>query len=247
MTETYAAGTPSWVDLGTPDLAAASAFYTRVFGWTHQDFGPEMGNYGMFLVDGKQVAGIGPGTDSGWTTYFSVADADAVAAKVEAHGGTIETAPMDVADQGRMAVFADPAGARWAIWQPGSHTGAQLVNAPDSLGWNELSSTDIDAAKEFYPAVLGVGVRDVVMGPDMTYTLLEVAGRPVAGAMAGEPSGWAVYFDVADCDATVSAALDAGGRVIAPAVDSGPGRFAVVADPMGATFGVIRPNPDFSA
>jgi hypothetical protein len=244
MTETYAAGTPSWVDLGTQDVATSAAFYTGLFGWTYQAFGEDMGNYGMFFQDGKQVAGIGPGTDSGWTTYFAVDDVDAVAALVEANGGSIEAPPLDVGEEGRMAVFVDPAGARWAVWQAGNHTGAQVVNEPVSLGWSDLASTDLDAAKRFYPAVLGVATRDVEMGPGAAYTLFEVAGQPVAGAAAGESSMWNVYFDVADCNAVVAAAVAAGAKVVSEPVDIPAGRLATLADPMGSEFAVIQPNPD---
>ena len=65
-----------------------------------------------------------------WMTYVNVDSADDTVAKVTANGGTVFAAPMDVMDAGRMAVFADPLGAVIGLWQPESHTGAQLVNEP---------------------------------------------------------------------------------------------------------------------
>src|SRR5258705_8969520 len=106
MTNTFASGTPNWVDLGTTDVAAASAFYSALFGWTVQDLGPDSGGYGMILLEGKRIAGIGPATyptrGTSWTVYFATADADDTAARAEANGGTVVMAPMDVMDQGRM-------------------------------------------------------------------------------------------------------------------------------------------------
>lgn len=64
---------------------------------------------------------------------LSVAGADETADKVEAAGGTVVVEPMDVMDIGRMAFFADPTGAVFGVWQPKTFTGADLVNAPNSL------------------------------------------------------------------------------------------------------------------
>ncbi len=251
MTETYAPGTPNWVDLGTTDIAAAAAFYGGLFGWTHQDFGPEMGDYGMFASAGKQVGGIGPATDpdrgASWATYFATTDAEDVTSRVEDAGGTVVTAPLEVMDQGTMAVFTDPSGAYFSVWQPGVHKGAELVNVPVSLSWNELATTDIAEAKEFYASVLGVAMRDVDMGGGMTYTLLEVGGRGVAGAMQSDARPeWTVYFAVADADATYAKAIELGASANGPVVDSPPGRFAILDDPQGARFGIIQNNPDFT-
>ncbi len=250
MTETYAPGTPNWVDLGTTDIAGAAAFYRDLFGWTHQDYGPEMGNYGMFSMDGKQVGGIGPASDpdrgSSWATYFATADADDLAGRVEQFGGAVVVAPLDVMDQGRMAVFTDPSGAFFSAWQPGVHKGAELVNVPVSLSWNELETTDIAEAKEFYTNAFGITVRDVDMGGGMTYSLLEVGGRGVAGAMQSEARpAWTVYFAVADADATYAKAIELGATSKGGVQNSPPGKFAIIDDPQGARFAIIQNNPDF--
>ena len=112
--KSYPPGTPSWVDLSSPDLAGAKAFYGALFGWEATEGSPESGGYCMFQKGGKNVAGLGPVMDPGqppsWMTYVSVRDADATVAKVNAAGGTVVVAPMDVLDVGRMAVFIDPTG-----------------------------------------------------------------------------------------------------------------------------------------
>ena len=88
------------------------------------------------------------------------------AAAVKEAGGNVIAEPMDVMDLGRMAIFADPAGAVFGVWQPGSFPGAGLVNEPVSISWNELETRDPDGAKEFYGAVLGWTAKDVEMGDD---------------------------------------------------------------------------------
>jgi predicted enzyme related to lactoylglutathione lyase len=251
MTTTFAPGTPSWVDLGTTDVAAASSFYGALFGWTVRDLGPDAGGYGMILKDGQQVAGIGPATDpdrgTSWAVYFDTADADATAARVDANKGTVVVRPMDVMGQGRMAVFQDPAGAFFSVWQPGQHKGAELVSAPGSLSWAELMSTDVAGVKPFYTAVLDVSTRDAEIGPGLTYTLLQVGGRNVAGAMPA-PDGnsrWSCYFEVEDRDAVADKALKLGGSEMLRD-DSPAGQLAFLADPQGGAFCIIRSNPDFS-
>src|SRR5215216_5354909 len=113
----YEAGTPSWVDLGSPDIDASAAFYGGLFGWTFTPAGPveETGGYGMLTLNGKNVAGLGPHMDTSrppsWNTYVSVADIEATTARVEAHRGTIVIPPMAVMTAGKMAVFVDPSGA----------------------------------------------------------------------------------------------------------------------------------------
>lgn len=256
MTQRYAPGTPNWVDLGTTDVAAAAEFYGSLFGWTLEDLGPDAGGYGMFRKDGKQVAGVGPTTDptrgASWATYFATDDANDAASKVLANGGQVIMESMDVMDQGRMAVFTDPAGAFFSVWQPGKHAGAELTNEPGSLTWNELLTSDIEATKTFYPHVLGVTVRDVPMGEGMAYTLLEAEDRPVAGAMPFDPtmpvmpSQWSVYFAVDDCDATHARALELGATTVAPPQDSPAGRFAMLTDPQGGAFSIIKNNPNFT-
>ena len=245
----YVPGTPSWVDLASPDLAASAAFYSSLFGWDAVDQGEQAGNYHMMEKGGVPVAGAGPimmeGQPPAWLTYVSVTDADASIAKVKAAGGTVFVEPMDVLDVGRMAVFADPSGAAAAVWQPRLHIGAGLVNEPGALAWNELSTRDLPAATAFYTEVFGWEAEPADMG-GIDYTTWMLEGEQIGGMMAMPadvpaevPSYWLAYFGTADCDATVAAATAAGAALIAGPIDIPPGRFAVLADPAGAMFGVI--------
>jgi predicted enzyme related to lactoylglutathione lyase len=249
----YEPGTPCWIDIGT-DVEAAKRFYTSLFGWDTQEAGPpeETGGYGFFMKGGKQVAGYGPQQNPGppfWTTYVSVVDADATAKEVEAAGGTVLMAPMDVMTAGRMALFQDAQGAVIAAWQPGEHIGAQLVNEPGALCWNELNSRDVDGSKEFYRAAFGWGQVTHAEGP-MPYTEFQLGDQSIGGLLAmppmvpaGAPSFWLVYVAVDDTDASVAKAQELGATVLMAPMDVPAGRFSVLSDPQGATFGVIRMSP----
>ena len=247
----YAPGTPSWVDLGTPDIDGAAAFYGELFGWDCEEAGPEelTGGYRMFFYKGVPVAGLGPQQNPGppyWTTYVSVVSADDTVAKVKAGGGTVFVEPMDVLDVGRMAVFADPTGAALAIWQPGTHRGAGIVNEPNALCWNELSTRDTAAAIGFYEQVFGWGAETHGEGPQ-AYTEWKLDGRSVGGMMetppmvpAEVPAHWLPYFAVDDTDAAVASTKDLGGSLLFGPMDIEAGRFATLLDPQGAAFAVIR-------
>ena len=255
----YEPGVPSWVDVSSPDVEASKRFYGDLFGWEAQDAGPagETFVYANFKRNGRNVAGLSAIADESqppaWSTYVATDDADAAAARAAAAGADVVFAPTDVMDAGRVAVFAHPAGGVVGVWQAGRHIGAELVNEPGALAWNELQTRDAAGAKTFYVAVFGWGVEDQDV-EGMTYTLFQVADRPVAGAMttpsavpAEVPAFWLTYFGVEDCDATVARVEQLGGSTLSPEIleMEGVGRFAIVADPHGASFGVIAgANPD---
>ena len=253
MTErtSYAPGTPSWVDVSSPDTDASAAFYGDLFGWTATDADDAGGGYRMLMLGDKFVAGLGPlQPDSGpptWTTYVTVANADESAAAITAAGGTVIVAPMDVMDAGRMAIAFDTLGAAFAIWQPNMHIGAQLVNEEHTLCWNELNVRgSIDMALQFYGAVFGWTGTTNETGPGMTYTEFHVGDDSIAGMMPMAPgvpemvpSHWLTYFTVADCDAAVARVAELGGSATPP-MRAGPGRLAVCTDPVGAMFAVME-------
>jgi uncharacterized protein len=242
----YEHGVPSWVDIGTPDPQAALAFYAELFGWQAQDMGEEAGHYTIVSKGGKQVAAISPAQDPGpprWTTYVNVDDVESVTKSAESAGGTTVVAPMDVMKAGRMAIFRDPTGAFIAAWQPGDHIGAQLVNEPGALIWNELSTSDMGKAKAFYSEAFGWG-----WGGSDEYAEAQVAGRTVAGVAprrpdlpAEVPDYWLVYFGCADVDADAEKAANLGATTVAGPMDiPGTGRFAVLMDPQGAAFAIFK-------
>lgn len=256
----YTPGTPCWVELsGTPDVEASQSFYRELFGWEMPELpnSAELGGYRRAKKNGKDVAGVSPRMQAGqpavWATYVSVEDAGATLAKVVEAGGEPVTQPMDVVGLGTMAVFTDPTGAVCGIWQPGTFAGAELVNEPGAFAWNELGTRDPEAAKAFYSAVFGWGIRDHDMGEMGTYTewlsgedsiggMMDVSGR-----LPDEiPAHWLVYFAVENTDAAVETVKSAGGGVSFGPIDIPAGRFAIVTDPHGAAFAVIK-SPDGAA
>jgi predicted enzyme related to lactoylglutathione lyase len=179
-----------------------------------------------------------------WGVYLAVDDVDAVTAKVEAAGGTVEAGPFDVMSAGRMSAIQDPTGARVGLWQAGETVGTQRANEPGTPIWNEVMTPDIPRATQFYADVLGMGSQTSPMG-DQTYTTItNVEERMVGGAMnppmEGVPPHWNVYFNVEDVDATVAKAVELGGQVVAPGFDvPDVGRMAVLSDPQGAMFNLM--------
>jgi hypothetical protein len=250
----YDDGVPSWVDLSSPDLAKSRQFYAGLFGWNCPEGPAEAGGYSVCDIGGKSVAGIGPQMNPDvppmWLSYVNVDDAAATAAKVAPAGGTVLAGPMDVMDAGTMAVLADPLGAVIGLWQPNQHIGAQLANEANTYGWSELITTDLDTSKSFYGAVFGWGAAD--QGPPggpPAYTEWKVGDRSVAGMMlkndnmpADMPPNWGVYFSVADLDASMAKLKELGGAVFMGPMDIEPGRFAVVADNVGAVFSILQPK-----
>lgn len=255
----YEPGTPSWVDLGTTDAAAARSFYGGLFGWDMEVGGAEAMGYTMCRRDGLSVAGIwelmpdmvAQGIPPSWTTYFSTSDVDGSIKRITDAGGAVMSGAMDIAAQGRMAVAADPAGAVFGLWEPAAHIGAELVNEPGAVVWNELLSRDEPAALAFYPEVFGFTVEDVDMGAPTPYRVLKVNDRMVAGLMAMPsdapdemPSQWATYFAVDDTDASVEQAKAAGATLLMGPEDSPYGRFAALLDPQGAAFCLLAVSAD---
>src|SRR5712691_4365665 len=250
----YAQGTPNWVDLQTSDQDAAKAFYAGLFGWTYDDQPMPQGPvYSMAMLGGHPVAAIAAqspelaaaGAPPMWNTYLAVDSVDEAAAKVEAAGGKVGMAPFDVMDAGRMAFVLDPSGAAVALWQANQHIGAGLVNEPGTVTWNELITSDPAAAK-FYEQVLGLTTATMDMGTG-AYTLFEADGKQVGGTtapqMPGVPNHWHVYFAVADADAAAATAAETGGTVVVAPFDSPVGRIAVIGDPQGAVFSIIKSVP----
>jgi predicted enzyme related to lactoylglutathione lyase len=243
-------GTPCWADLGVPDISKASNFYSDVFAWTVQPGGPETGGYSLAELNGRGVAGVGPKmgppeAPTMWMTYLATSDADATVARIEGAGGQMVVEAMDVTDVGRMAVAVDPAGAAFGVWEARAFSGAQIVNEPGAMRWNEQVSRDFEGSKAFYAAVFGYEYGDM-SGDGFRYATVKVEGRDVggigdihAGVPADYPAGWRVYFAVEDTDASVVRVQVNGGSVIREPVDHPYGRMSTVADDQGAVFSVL--------
>ena len=246
-------GAFTWVELGTSDQNAANEFYGKLFGWGFSDLpmGPS-GVYTTFRLKGKDAGAaytldpvMHKGVPPHWMLYVATPDADATAAKAKELGGTVMMPPFDVFDFGRMTVLQDPTGATISIWQEKTHHGIQIQNEHGAFCWGQLNTNDTAKAEAFYRALFGWDAKTGT-GGGMTYTEWILGGVPFGGMMtlppgAGAPPHWLAYFAVDDCDASAAKAASLGATTYVPPTDiPGTGRFAVFADPQGATFAIYK-------
>ena len=247
----HPAGTLTWLDLSSPDLNADLPFYEQVFGWNISEGVPEYGGYRMAFLNGQRVAGLAPqmpGTEGGagaWTLYFASDDAQADVQRIRELGGTVCVEPMQIGDQGQMAVAADPTGAVFGLWQEGTHTGMELMGEHGSLSWAQANTRDLAGASQFYAELLGatsqptpgIPYHTLHHGPDWTAGVMEMDAENFP---AGQPPHWVAYFAVNNADAAAQAAVANGGQVVSPPHDTPYGRIVVLQDPGGAVFNAIE-------
>jgi predicted enzyme related to lactoylglutathione lyase len=267
----YVAGVPCWVDTSQPDPEAAVDFYSGLFEWEFEDVMPpgSPGKYFIARIRGGEVAAVGSQPEGAppmavWNTYVWVDSADETAAKVRDAGGQVVMEPFDVMEAGRMAVFADPEGAVFCVWQAKNNKGARIVNEPGSLNFNGLNTRDAEAAKPFYRSVFGwetlglggagemwqlpgyaeflersdPGLRERMVEGGAPEGFADVVAtiNPLPDDQPDVPAHWSVTFAVDDADATADRAAELGGKVVVPAFDAPWVRMTVLADPQGATF-----------
>ena len=246
-------GAPNWVDCATTDLDAAEAFYAAMFGWTSQRITGAGGMaYALQHLNGKRVAGLfelpeqvrAMGVPPHWETSIEVADLPAALDKVRAAGGTVLDGPVAEPGVGDMATVQDAVGAVLRFWTSQPAHGGEVFNAPGALAWNELATSEPETAAKFYTDVLGVEV-EAMDGPT-PYRVMKIDDAPLAGILTktpemGEfPDAWDAYFAVEDVDAAVAKAEAAGATVLKPDIAGGGARMAVLQDPLGAVFEIIK-------
>jgi uncharacterized protein len=266
----YIPGVPCWIDTSHPDPEKAAAFYGDLFGWDMEDAMPPESpvRYYMARLRGGDVGAIGSQPEGGpptatWNTYVWVQDADETAEKVRAAGGTVLMEPDDVGDSGRMAIFADPDGAAFRVWQGKTHRGATVVNEHGSLNFNDLNTRDLEGAGSFYGAVFGWEILDVggfsmwalpgygdfleqrtpgmregmaAMGAPERFEDVVASVVPLADDRADVAPHWGLTFAVDDADAIAARAAELGGTVVVAPFDAPWVRMTIIRDPQGATF-----------
>ncbi|RSS37067.1 VOC family protein [Streptomyces sp. WAC08241] len=243
-------GTPCWVSLMVHGLDATQEFYKALFDWEFVPGPEQLGPYVRALLGGREVAGIGRlpvdrHLRIAWTPYLATEDADETAESIRSCGGTVAVGPLDAAEAGRMAICSDPTGAVFGVWQAEAHHGTATAGPPGTPVWNELLTYETSIGK-FYRSVFGFDL-ETADSPGHDYATLFVDGSPVAslhgvGDALPRDRGphWMTYFEVADADAAARLVVELGGRVVSPPRDGTAGRLAVVADPEGAVFTVVR-------
>ena len=255
-----------WYELMTTDADAAQAFYEPLLGWAVRSADmPDM-DYRLAATADNDVAGImeRPGDASSamppaWLGYIGVDDVDAMVKSIESGGGAAHMPPTDIPGVGRFAFMADPQGALFYVMRGASdeesHSFSYDKPRPGHCAWNELSTSDPEAAKHFYGQRFGwVKDGDMDMGPMGKYEFLRHAGRapegsPLGAGMIGAVmpkmpqmpvSAWTYYFRVPDIDAAVETIAANGGALIQEPVEIPGGDFSLVAaDPQGAAFGLV--------
>jgi predicted enzyme related to lactoylglutathione lyase len=252
----YEPGTFCWVGLATSDPADATGFYTSLFGWQAQDLpAGAAGTFTLLYHHGREVAILyrqtpearAAGAPPHWTSYISVDDVDATAARAgELGGAAVFREPLDVLDAGRVVAIRDPTGAIVSLWQPRSRIGATLVNDVGAFCWNELVTDDVERACSFFAELLGWSyeVRD------SGYIAIR-NGDGLNGGMRGQLEhelgarpGWVPYFTVRSAEEFARQAERLGGRVLLPALHVRSGRVAAIADRQGAAFAVFQGRTD---
>lgn len=247
----HAPGTFSWADLATTDPDGAKAFYAGLFGWQLEDLPAGEGmTYTMASLGGDRVAALARGREgipAHWNSYVTVASADDAASRAEGLGAQVLFPPFDVMGAGRMATVQDPVGAIFQVWEPRDSIGAERVNEPGCLTWNDLSTTDPEAAERFYTGLFGWAFEKTP--GDFEYWVVKSGGRSNGGMRrqdqkdeveAGIPPNWMPYFAVESADDTVSQVGELGGSVIVPPSPVPTGRLAVFSDPQGGVFAVFE-------
>jgi predicted enzyme related to lactoylglutathione lyase len=247
-------GKPIFAELITPDLATAKQFYAGLFGWTFHDIAGGSSPYAEAYLDGNAVAGLveksvpaGEHRQPAWLNFFAVTDVDA-AAKIVAHnGGKVLVAPHDLANRGREAVLADPQGAVFALLASSSGDPPDVLVAPGDWIWRSLITSDPVADAGFYNMVFGYEVYPLPATPGEQHLLLatENFARASANSLpSGRPNvhpHWLAFVRVADATKAAAKVTALGGQVLVePRVDRHGGMIAVVADPLGAPFGLME-------
>ncbi|MFF0202001.1 VOC family protein [Streptomyces sp. NPDC005017] len=248
-----APGTPCWVSLMVHGLASTQEFYGALFGWEFRPGPRQLGPYLRAVLDGREVAGIGQLPPDrqlpiAWTPYLASDDVNQTAETVRLCGGTIGVGPLDADEAGRLAIGSDPSGAVFGIWQAASHLGVAVTGVPGATAWNELLTFESATVLKFYETVFGFERRPAD-SPDSDDITLLLRGSPVVNIRGvgnalprDRGSHWLTYFEVADVDGTLPRLTALGGHVLTPAHDGPWGRTAVVTDPEGARFALIRSN-----
>ncbi len=252
-----------WYELITPDPDGALAFYGPMLGWSVKDAGMPGMDYRLAGTGEGDVAGImktpdGAPMPPAWLGYVGVDDVDKMVASIADGGGAVHMPANDIPGVGRMAFVADPQGASFYVMK-GAVEGESLSFSydkprPGHCAWNELSTTDPEAAKHFYGQRFGwVKDGEMDMGPMGKYEFLRHAGRSDGSVMGEGMLGavmpkmpempvcaWTYYFRVPDIDAAVAHIETKGGAVTQPPIEIPGGDFSMNAiDPQGAHFALV--------
>jgi predicted enzyme related to lactoylglutathione lyase len=251
---THLPGKVIWADLVTPDLAAAQAFYSGLFGWTFRDTHSGNAHYAVALVNGRPIAGIvqrpipaGEQHQPHWLTFIAVADVDRAARLAVTDGAQELAKATTYRGRGRQAVLAGPDGAVFAILASASGDPGDYLAEPGEWIWSALLTSDPDTVAKFYQSVFGYDLFDLPSTDGLEHVVMSSQDYARAGINSlpkdarHRHAHWLNFVRVADTEAAVAKAVTLGGRVLVePRVDRNGGKIALLADPAGAPFGIME-------
>jgi predicted enzyme related to lactoylglutathione lyase len=243
-----------FVELVTPDLAAAKKFYAGLFGWTFRDIQVGGTSYAEAFLDGRQVAGLihkdvpaGEHRQPVWLSFFAVGDVDLAKNVALQNGAKVLFEPHNIPDRGKEAVFADPQGAVFVVLASSSGDPSDVLATPGEWIWSSLITSDPDSGAAFYQKLFNYEVFEMPASPGGQHLLLasdDYARASVNTLPANRPKAhphWLNYVRVEDAVMMTEKVVALGGRVLVePRVDRHGGKVAVVADPLGAPFGLLE-------
>lgn len=237
-----------WYELLATEPDAAADFYGRILGWETRDSGQAGMDYRLFSVGGTDIGGMMKRTEDMppplWLGYIGVEDVDEATARIKGAGGSIHIPPTDIPDVGRFAMAADPQGAPFYVMR-GDSPEASTAYQPGRDGhgmWNELGTSDPDAAFAFYATLFGWEKGEAMpMGEQGDYQFLTHGGDSFGAVMKLPPSrtvpSWTYCFRVPDIDAAHQRVGENGGIPTEDPVQVPGGIWVFEAlDPQGARF-----------
>ena len=248
-----------FVELVTPDLAAARKFYAGLFGWTFRDIQAGGMEYSEALLDGRPVAGLiqknlpaGEHRQPAWLSFFSIGDVDTAKKIALQNGSKVLFQPHSIPDRGREAVFADPQGAVFAVLASSSGDPSDVLAAPGEWIWSSLITIDPDTDAAFYQTLFDYEVFDLPADEGAQHLILasenyaRASVNPLPAKRPNTHPHWLNYVRVEDAVKMTAKVVALGGRVLVePRVDRHGGEVAVVGDPLGAPFGLLEwPAPE---
>ncbi len=238
-----------WYEHLTQDPRATTAFYTDVVGWKTQPFS-EASDYVMWVGSQGPLGGVmrlpeeakKTGESPHWMAHVQVDDVDATVALARKLGATVHKEPTDIPSVGRFAVLADPQGAAFSVFTPTEAMTLHDTTKEGEFCWNELVTSDSEAAFDFYSKLFGWKVvEEMDMGPAGKYRVFGVGDQRLGGIMTAPKDArlrpqWLFYAETGNLDAAVGRAKKKGAKVMNGPMDVPGGRAAQLTDPQGAPF-----------
>ena len=243
----------SWENLATTNIELAKKFYQGLFGWDVTDI--PTGTYGthsFFSLHGKEVCSVSEIKEkqrksfaSQWVPYISIENIEELIGRIQNAGGAVLDAISPIADAGQTTIIKDPTNAIFAVWHPSKNARLHRNEVPGMPCFHELMTTNLDMAGMFYVKIFNWRPRAENFG-DITYIMFNAENLNV-GSMMGVPNQnfqprWITYWCVQDCDRSLRKALSLGGKISKTVeIIKRKGRYAILADPLGAIFGIMEP------